>query len=153
MKARIRVDAFVDQVLEGTVVDVAPLPDAASFRSSAIKVYTTKVRIDPPLPTLRPGMTADVEIVIKDLDNVLTVPVQAVLAYEEKYQVAVKKPDGRFEWRDVTLGPSSDTLVEVKKGIRSGEHVALDPLSLLTDAERARLSPTTPGLQKNDKSK
>ncbi len=143
MKAQIRIDAFSDQVLEGTVVDVAPRPDAPSFRHSAIKVYTTKVRIDQPLPTLRPGMSAEVEIVIKDLDNVLTVPVQAVLTHDDKDQVAVKKPDGRFEWRDVTLGPSSDALVEVKQGIQSGEHVALDPLSLLTEAERARLNPTT----------
>jgi hypothetical protein len=36
-----------------------------------------------------------------------------------------------------------DTLVEVKKGIQGGEHVALDPLSLLTEVERARLDPAT----------
>jgi len=142
MKARIRVDAFSDQVLEGTVVDVAPLP-ASSYFSSGIKIYPTKVRIDQPLPKLRPGMNADVEIVIRDLDNVLTVPIQAVLSYVEKNQVAVKKPDGRFEWRDVTLGPSSDTLVEVKKGVQSGDQVVLDPLSLFTDKERATLKAKT----------
>ncbi len=48
LKAKIRVDAFSDQVLEGTVVEVAALPDQGNFFNSDIKVYTTKVRIDAP---------------------------------------------------------------------------------------------------------
>ena len=58
MKARIRVDAFASETLDGTVIEVATLPDATSFFSSDIKVYTAKVRIDKPLSGLRPGMTA-----------------------------------------------------------------------------------------------
>ena len=46
------------------MIDVAPLPDPSNFFSSDIKVYTTKVRIDQPLPGLRPGMTAQVEILV-----------------------------------------------------------------------------------------
>ena len=46
MKAIIRVDAFAEQVLNATVQDVAPLPDAGNFFSSEIKVYTTHIRID-----------------------------------------------------------------------------------------------------------
>ena len=49
MKAKIRVDAFSDTELEGTVKDVAPLPDPTSFFSSDIKVYTTHITIDNPL--------------------------------------------------------------------------------------------------------
>ncbi len=74
MKARIRVDAFADQVLTGTVKDVAPLPDPSSFFSSDIKVYTTHVTIDEPLPGLRPGMTAQVEILVDRRENVLDRP-------------------------------------------------------------------------------
>ena len=55
MKAKIRVDAFASETLDGTVMDVAPLPDSTNFFSSDIKVYTTKVRIDQPLPGLQAG--------------------------------------------------------------------------------------------------
>ena len=90
-------------------------------------------------------MTAQVEILVAELDNVLSVPVQAVLHYDGKDQVAVKKPDGGFAWREVTLGASNDKVIEIKKGIQSGEHVALDPLSLLTEKERAKIVvPTKP---------
>ena len=74
MKAKIRVDAFADRELAGTVMDVAPLPDATNFFSSDIKVYTTRIRIDDPLPGLRPGMNAEVEILVDRKDNVLAVP-------------------------------------------------------------------------------
>ena len=93
-------------------------------------------------------MTAQVEILVTELDNVLSVPVQAVVHYDDKDHVAVKKPDGGFEWREVTLGVSNDKLVEIKKGIESGEHVALDPRSLLTEEERAKIAvPTKPAAE------
>ena len=42
-----------------------------------------------------------------------------------KDQVAVKKPDGGFEWREVVLGDTDGTVVEIKQGLKSGEQVAL----------------------------
>ncbi len=138
MKVKVRVDAFADQVLDGTVVDVAPLPDPSNSFSSDIKVYTTHIRIDNPVASLRPGMTAQVDIHVNQLDNVLTVPVRAVLLYDGQDHVAVKKPGGGFEWRVVTLGISNDQQVEVKEGIRDGEIVILNPLALMTEAEKRK---------------
>ena len=143
MKAKIRVDAFSDLVLDGTVQDIAPLPDASNYFSRDIKVYTTHVKIDNPIPGLRPGMTAQAEILVNELDDVLTMPLSALLQQDGNYlsTVAVKKPDGGFEWRDVTLGAStlgtgSDEQVEVKSGLKSGESVILNPITLLSEEER-----------------
>src|SRR6185437_6856729 len=94
LRARIRVDAFADQLLTGTVKSVAPLPDPNSFFNSDVKIYTTLVTIDKGLPGLRPGMTAQVEILVTQLDNILSVPVQAVLEYKDENHVAVKGPSG-----------------------------------------------------------
>jgi len=135
MKARIRVDAFSDQTLEGTVADVAPLPDAASFFSSDIKVYTTKVQIDHPLPGLRPGMNAEVEILVDRFENVLSVPVQAVLQFNGKDHVT-KKVDDQFAQTEVKLGPSNESFVQVISGIKEGERVVMNPVTLMTDAEK-----------------
>lgn len=136
LRARIRVDAFAEEVLPGVVEEVAPLPDPTSFLSSDVKVYTTKVKIERGLPGLRPGMTAQVEILVNELENVLSVPVQAVLQYGGKDHVAVRKSDNTFDWRDVTLGVSNDKLVEVKDGLKAGEFVALMPILLMSEAEK-----------------
>ncbi|MFO0909667.1 MAG: HlyD family efflux transporter periplasmic adaptor subunit [Isosphaeraceae bacterium] len=136
LRARIKVDAFPETVLMGVVEDVAPLPDPTSFFASDVKVYTTKVKIEKGLAGLRPGMTAQVEILVNELENVLSVPVQAVLQYGGKDHVAIRKPEGGFDWNDVELGVSNDKLVEVKKGIKSGDLVALNPISLMSEEEK-----------------
>lgn len=135
LRARIKVDAFAEETLPGVVEDVAPLPDPSSFFSSDVKVYTTHVVIEKGLPGLRPGMTSQVEILVVDLPDVLSVPVMAVLQYKNKDHVAVKTADG-FEWRDVVLGLSNDRLVEVKSGLKSGDRVALSPIVLMSEDEK-----------------
>src|SRR5271157_2165477 len=138
MKARIRVDAFSDTELEGTVLDVAPLPDPNTIFSSDVKVYTTRVRIDNPLPGLRPGMNAEVTILVDRKENVLSVPVQAIIEYSGKDHVALRTPSG-FERREVELGATNDKFVEVTKGVTAGAVVALNPLTLISENEKREL--------------
>jgi HlyD family secretion protein len=136
LRARVRVDAFADQVLTGSVLDVAPLPDPNSMFSSDVKVYTTHVTIDKGLSGLRPGMTAQVEILVAQLDDVLSIPVVAILEYKGKDHVAVRKGDDSYDWRTVTVGTSNDKLVEIRDGLKSGDRVALNPLLLMSEDEK-----------------
>ena len=109
MRARIKIDAFPNLDMTGSVISVAPMADVLS-RNLEIKVYTTFVGVENRPPGLRPGLTARVEILVSELDNVLSVPVASVVPLtavapsDERYQVAVKTPEGAIEWRDVTLG-------------------------------------------------
>jgi multidrug efflux pump subunit AcrA (membrane-fusion protein) len=135
LKARIRVDALADQVLDGTVIEVAALPDMTNFFNSDIKVYSTKVRIDKPVPGLRPGMNAEVEILVADHENVVNIPVLAVLQFKGKDHVT-KRVDDRFVQTEVELGVSNDKFVEVKQGAKEGDIIAMDPESLMTTEEK-----------------
>jgi RND family efflux transporter MFP subunit len=146
-RVRIKVDAFPDEVLTGTVHDIAPLPDSTSFARSGIKVYTTHVTIDKGPRGLRPGMSAGAEILIAELENAITVPVGALLPFAGKYYVVVQRPDGGIDWRPVTLGISNDERIEVKQGLQSGELVIQDPRSLVSEEAtrpRRREAPTPP---------
>ena len=135
MRAKIRVDAYSNELLDGTVTEVAPLPDTASFFSSDIKVYTCKVKIDSPLPGLRPGMGAEVTIQVDHLKKVLTVPVLAVLEFNAK-DYLTRKVDNRFLQTEVELGLSNEKFVEIKKGVKEGDIVAMSPISLMTEEEK-----------------
>jgi RND family efflux transporter MFP subunit len=140
-RAKVTVDAFPGEVLTGTVRQIAPLPDPSTFFNSDVKVYSTRVELDKPLPGLRPGMTASAEILITERDDVLSVPIRAVATYGGKDHVAVKKPDGGVEWREATLGVATlgntdDEVVEVKEGLKAGESVAVNPVSLMTEQEK-----------------
>ncbi|MFM7319029.1 MAG: efflux RND transporter periplasmic adaptor subunit [bacterium] len=138
LKARIRVDAFPGEELEGTVDSVAPLPDTANFFNSDVKVYTTQVSIDKPNQSLRPGMTAQVEILINEIDNVLAVPVQAVLQMGGK-DYAFKRNGNAWGKTEIKLGDTNDQLIEIKDGLADSSEVALAPMNLLSDAEKREL--------------
>lgn len=146
LRATVTVDAFPMSTLPATVASVSPLPDPHAMAIWDPIVYTTKVRIDEGLTALRPGMTAQVKIMISELNNVLALPNNSVVGFEGKDQVAVQQPDGSFAWRTVVLGGSNDALTEVKSGLKSGDIVALKPTSLLTDAQKQKIaaSPTAP---------
>lgn len=150
-KADVMIDAFRDRKFSGEVVDIAPLPDPTSFLSRDAKVYTTHIRITDPPPELRPGMTATVEILLAKHDNALTVPASAVIQVEDKCRVAVKKDDGGFTWRDVTLGDASGSAFEIKEGIKLGEEVATEPRKLLSEQDQAKA--TSPIAAPNKKAK
>ena len=137
LRSLVRVDAAANEVIKGQVEKVAPMSDANQQFSSDIKVYTTFVTLegDTTKFNLRPGMSAQVEILVEELEDVLSVPVQAILQFKNKDYVFVKDGDG-FRREEITLGISNDQHVEVKKGLKEGDMVAMTPNSLLTDEER-----------------
>jgi multidrug resistance efflux pump len=79
MRAEIRIDAFPNRAYAGTVKSIAVLPDQGGWLSSDVKVYETIVTIEETVEQLKPGMTAVVEIHIDRLNDVLSVPVQAIV--------------------------------------------------------------------------
>jgi len=75
---------------------------------------------------LRPGMNVSVRIIVAKREDVVQVPVEAVSRDEEDNAIVkVIGPNGETTPRVVTLGLSSSKNVEIVKGLRAGEHVAL----------------------------
>jgi RND family efflux transporter MFP subunit len=150
-KARIKIDAFPGKEFAGLVTSIAPLPDATSFVSRDQKVYTTMVRVVDNASMLRPGMNATVELPITEHENVVLIPTQSVLLYDDKCHVAMRKPDGTFEFREVTVADGNGDVVEVKAGVKPGDQVALQPSELMSDAEKRAKhigEPTRPAARK-----
>ena len=58
---------------------MASQPEPTGFFSANVKEYATIVRIDGQPEGLRPGMTAEVEILVDHLHDVVTVPVAAIV--------------------------------------------------------------------------
>ncbi len=87
---------------------------------------TMHTEIDVPNPeyALVPGMYATVRIPLHTVQNVLTVPVQAVEASGgDQGTVLVVDNKNRVQRRDVTLGVQSATDAEVVSGLAEGETV------------------------------
>lgn len=128
--ALIRIDAFPDRVLKGHVKSVATVASQADWMSADVKTYPTIVAIDEPVEGLKPNMSAEVTIFAsKSLENVLAIPVQAVLGQpgSATRRCYVLNEQGEEEEREIVVGMSNDKMVEVKSGLRAGELVILNP--------------------------
>ncbi|MEO6741569.1 MAG: efflux RND transporter periplasmic adaptor subunit, partial [Chthoniobacteraceae bacterium] len=73
-EATFLVDAFPDQIFHGKIVQVRYAP----ITVDNVVTYVTVVEVDNPKHELRPGMTANVSIVIADKKDVLAVPNSAL---------------------------------------------------------------------------
>ena len=78
-------------------------------------------------------MTAECEILVDHLKDVLTIPVAAVVEQRGAYFAWVKTPD-RNERRPLVLGATNDQFVEVKDGLVDGELVVLNPRAVVPEA-------------------
>jgi len=126
-RARITLDAYPDLAFEGFVNRKAILPDAVNrWMNPDLKVYSTDVAIVGEHKMLKPGLSAEVEIYIDELKNVVSVPIQAVVPRGDKRLCYVVTPTGNVE-RTVETGMANDHVIEIKTGLEPGEKVLLSP--------------------------
>lgn len=137
LKATIRVEPFPDRVYQGTVESVGVLPAQGGYFGSDTKVYETVVTLDDEVEQLKPGMTAVAEIHVKRLEDVLSVPVQAVVQIGRQTWCYVDNA-GRVERRDVRLGRTNDKFVEIIEGLGEGARVVLNPMAIIDEEEQKK---------------
>ncbi len=123
--AIVRVDAYPDQVFNGTVQSVSQLA-SSSYRSEA-KVYQVLILIDqiPDNVRLKPGMTTEVEVLVGTYEDIVAIPINSVT---EHFQMsyAYAQVGTKFERRVVEIGRTTQSFVEIKSGLEPNEIVALD---------------------------
>ena len=138
--ATIVMDAFPDRVLHGELLEIASLPDQQqSWMNPDLKVYNALVSIDGSHDFLKTRMSCRVEVLVRQLDDVLLVPIQVVANRGGRKVCYVATPDGPEE-REVQTGAFTDVLVQIVDGLEESEQVLLNPpLSAATSSESAFL--------------
>ena len=86
---------------------------------------------------LRPGLLADVEIIVEKVPDAIYVPNQAVFEKEGKPVVYVKTQKG-FEPRTIKIAKRSETVTVIGDGVQAGEVIAMaDPTVSPEDRKKA----------------
>ena len=125
----IKVDALPDVDFRGEVITVSSVPLSPSWMSPNLKEYEAEIKVlgdENSIKLLRPGMTAELEILVLQRDNVLQIPVQAVVSLSTKHFVYVVQ-NGTAERREIEAGQTNDKMIEVLGGISEGEAVIMNP--------------------------
>ncbi len=130
--AALRLDALPELPLVGMVTDVSeyPLPAISAYMSH-VKEYEVQIQIEDPPSDLRPGMTAEVNVLVEELASAIQIPIEAVIEREDRFYCAIPGESGMVETRELEVGSANETHLVVKSGLTVGEEVVLN----ITDAE------------------
>ncbi len=122
-KVFVTVDSFKGEQLSGEITRVAAIANERDWRSDVKKFEVVVTLVKTPL-ALKPGLTAKVEVLVGEVPNVLTVPLQAVFVREGSYFVFADA-GGKPSRREVKLGESNDNYIVVREGVAEGDRVLL----------------------------
>ena len=132
----VRVDACGGETFHGVVDQVAQVANSGSWPNVNVKEYATTIRLTDQvekLALLKPGMTAEVEIMVDRLEAVLQAPLQSCVERGGRYFAWVQEDDSDLERHEIQLGKMNDMVAEIVAGLVEGEQVVLNPRSALPD--------------------
>ena len=142
--SEIEVDALPDELLKGTVAEIANSANVSAQGTASQKTeFEVKITVDSPTDKLRPGMTASADIVTDTREQALSIPIQSVTvrtieqleegdenakntfaAAEDGFvELVFVVEDGKALARQVKTGIQSDELIEVVSGLAEGDQV------------------------------
>ncbi len=90
-----------------------------------------------PMQKLKSGMTANVDIITARRENVLYVPLEAIVEHKGEKEILVLK-NGLFVPRKIKTGLQDETRVQIIGGLKEGEEVKLN--SLIPNKEKTNSS-------------
>ena len=128
-----------DKTLDGKVSSVSPVTGPAGWWNGNVVKYDTIIEL-PSVDGLKPGMSAEVQIIIDRYTDVLTIPVAAVVETAEGDFCWVKTPEGTKRSL-LKLGDTDDSFIVVKAGIKEGDEVVLNSLALIEEVQDEVLKP------------
>jgi len=167
-EAKVEVDAYLRKEFKGIVTSIS---NSASTALSADQVTNFKVKVrilkesyadimkgkPSNFSPFRPGMTATVDIFTTRKENVMAVPISAVVmrtdttstrnAYavesendtatpevknEKRYECVFVKVGNKVKLKIITTGIQDDTYIEVLSGLNKGEEIVTGPYTVVT---------------------
>ena len=122
--AIVRIEALGSAALPGTVDSIGVLAESGSWRDPNLREYTVRILLQPGeyARQLKPSMRAEATIVLDQVDDALTIPVQSV--FSDGRLRYVYEPSGtKYERTPIKLGRRSETQAEVLAGLSAGDRV------------------------------
>jgi RND family efflux transporter MFP subunit len=147
----VRVPAVPNRTFTGKVTKIAQFADSErSWWNPTLKEHAAEIRLDDNDAPLSPGETAEIEIMIEEVPDVLAVPVQCVFARGSKH-FAFLHAALSTKPVEVQTGRGSTTMIEITAGLKAGDQVVLAPderlLAMLPAPNASPGKPAAPATQ------
>ncbi len=133
MLAEVRLDAFPEKLLRGTVSRVFPALDAQ------LKTRTIEIAVGGKIP-LSPNMFARVRLLLETAENVVVIPGQAVVVSPTGATLVFVVKEGKAVRRPVKTGIEEEGRIQILSGLSEGEQLVISGQEKLKDGVEVRVA-------------
>jgi len=117
MSVNVRIDALAGQTFTGRVAQINPMTE------TTVRSYHTKILIENPQDTIKPGMFARAEIVVEHIAQAIVVPADGIRKEVKQAYVLIVDDQNQARRQDVEIGDTFDDRVRILSGVQAGQHV------------------------------
>jgi HlyD family secretion protein len=124
----VQFDAIPDRQFTGSIEEIGTIASLDFSGSWPFPLnFNLRITLDQQDPRLKPGLTAQVTVIVDRVPNAITIPVQAM--FQKSGQTVTYVWEGsEFREQVIEIGRTSRDQVLVAKGLNAGDRVALkDP--------------------------
>lgn len=122
-KATLVLDAFEDKKIDTQVAFISYTSSETSSGTAFIVEFSlSEVQME---EILRIGMNGDIQILLEEKENVLTIPSIALIERDDTTYVLVKSGENQSEEREIKIGLETDELVEVLSGLSESDEIVI----------------------------
>jgi HlyD family secretion protein len=130
MRAKVK---LANATMNGTVSSVASVAEPAGWWTGNVVKYDVIVDV-PPMEELKPGMTAEVDLLLASYEDAVTIPVTSVTEVDGSFFCWIKRGDS-FVRKSILIGDGNEVFLVVKSGLNVGDEVALLPQLVMSENE------------------
>lgn len=132
-KAVVSLDAYPNKTFSGEVSEIQP---QIKTTSSGANVVPVKIKLEGELTFIN-GLSGQAEIILNQQAGALIIPQEAL----RDDNTVVLSVNGELRPQQVVLGIKSDTMVEIKSGLKANDRVLLNPPAPGTALRQASTNP------------
>jgi HlyD family secretion protein len=139
--SEVRIDAYPEETIVGTVTEVGSSALQTLTRTDESKDFKVVVTLENPPPDLKPGLSASADIIIAKKEDVLAVPISALVLKEkstdnkntekEQEEGVYIVQENRVTFMPIEKGIMGEMMIEITSGLEEGQDVVVGPYSAL----------------------
>jgi len=140
-RAEVRVDALPDQTIEGKVTEIGSSALQQTTASQESKDFKVIITLENPPESLKPGLSASADIITAEKQDVLAVPISALVLREKEEKENSKNDEqeegvyvvenSRVKFFPVEKGIMGEMMIEIISGLEEGQEIVVGPYSAL----------------------
>lgn len=139
-RAEVRVDALPDQTIKGKVTEIGSSALQQTTTAQESKDFKVVITLENPPESLKPGLSASADIITAEKQDVLAVPISAIVLREkeeennkndEQEEGVYVVENSRVKFFPVEKGIMGEMMIEIISGLEEGQEIVVGPYSAL----------------------